>query len=159
MELSARTTDRRVCAPVVGICNHTFHKDCITSWIKSKSNHQCPVCKQFWQIKKQELIIKKPIKKTINIPTTTLDENHTPTPEEYFSPLEPDTYADDMPALEQVPDDMPELEPDTYTDNMPALVPVSDDDMPALEPASDDDMLSLADPIAEEFFSTSVDIN
>ena len=52
MELSAKTNDRTVCAPVVGVCGHTFHKDCITSWINTRHNTKCPVCKQNWQIKK-----------------------------------------------------------------------------------------------------------
>ena len=54
MELSAKTNDRTVCAPVVGVCGHTFHKDCITSWINTRNNNKCPVCKQNWQIKKIE---------------------------------------------------------------------------------------------------------
>ena len=54
MELSAKTNDRTVCAPVVGVCGHTFHKDCITSWINTRHNTKCPVCKQNWQIKKIE---------------------------------------------------------------------------------------------------------
>jgi len=34
---------------VVGACDHAFHLECITPWVK---NHQhCPICSQKWLIK------------------------------------------------------------------------------------------------------------
>ena len=64
MELSAEAKERTVCAPVQGICGHTFHKDCITSWLKN--NRKCPICKRTWQVKQLQTVQDKKDKDFLN---------------------------------------------------------------------------------------------
>jgi RING-box protein 1 len=33
-----------------GVCGHSFHKECITPWIKT--NQYCPICSSKWSIVK-----------------------------------------------------------------------------------------------------------
>jgi len=40
---------------VSGICNHSFHEECINPWIKT--NNYCPICFQKWEFVKQDKII------------------------------------------------------------------------------------------------------
>ena len=35
--------------PVVGVCNHAFHNDCISNWLKTKK--VCPLCNAPWAFK------------------------------------------------------------------------------------------------------------
>ena len=35
--------------PIIGNCNHCYHKECINLWIKNKN--LCPLCNQIWKLK------------------------------------------------------------------------------------------------------------
>lgn len=39
---------------VIGTCNHAFHYDCISSWIKNNSN--CPLCNKRWVFKNKTIV-------------------------------------------------------------------------------------------------------
>jgi len=38
-----------------GICNHSYHEECINPWIKT--NNYCPICFQKWEFVKQDKLI------------------------------------------------------------------------------------------------------
>lgn len=96
--------------PVVGVCNHAFHYECISSWLKNQ-NKNCPLCNQTWVSKKNE-----------NVESTESSEDNV------------DLFLDNFPPLPneniQTNEDttiMTDSESDT-DDEMPALV----DDVPVL---------------------------
>jgi len=37
---------------VVGNCGHSFHRECLTGWIKD--NPRCPICGEKWSYQKEE---------------------------------------------------------------------------------------------------------
>lgn len=53
---------------VSGICNHSFHEECINPWVKT--NNYCPICFQKWEFVKQdkqdEIVIELKKKKFID---------------------------------------------------------------------------------------------
>jgi hypothetical protein len=53
---------------VTGICDHSFHYDCIKPWVDQ--NNHCPICSVKWQYQQQpvEKIIKQPVEKIIKQP-------------------------------------------------------------------------------------------
>ena len=148
MELSAKTNDRTVCAPVVGVCGHTFHKDCITSWVNTKKINECPICKQYWQIKKIEekkdsLEKKKEIMEQIKSLVNSSDNLNTPLTQESIQSMISHIITGDEEILSQSTqtnfnnennldlnnsnnDSVPELESDT--DSMPELESVISDE-------------------------------
>jgi len=46
----ASNSDIQLCRPVLGMCGHAYHRDCIEYW--TKSHKVCPLCNADWKIKK-----------------------------------------------------------------------------------------------------------
>jgi E3 ubiquitin-protein ligase RBX1 len=44
-EPSISSSSSESCA-VVGVCNHAYHYDCISNWLKTR--HNCPLCNSKW---------------------------------------------------------------------------------------------------------------
>jgi anaphase-promoting complex subunit 11 len=34
---------------ITGKCGHTFHSECINTWIDKNKNKKCPTCSQTWE--------------------------------------------------------------------------------------------------------------
>ena len=37
---------------VIGLCNHSFHSECISGWLKTNNLH-CPICSKKWEVYKK----------------------------------------------------------------------------------------------------------
>ncbi len=51
-EPSINSDNTDSCA-VVGVCNHAFHHDCITNWLKARN--VCPLCNKKWSYMKTNI--------------------------------------------------------------------------------------------------------
>jgi hypothetical protein len=162
MELSAEANDRTICAPVKGVCGHTFHKDCITSWLKN--NRKCPICKRPWKIQQiksintdenktflnniQNLLkgIPGDFRKEINEILNNLKDNE--------DSVEKKKIIEKMIAISTMQNSMNQSNEESITDNETIQTIISnaisnvedennddddDDDMPELESVDDDD--------------------
>ena len=56
------------CISVIGICEHVYHKCCITSWTSNLSSiaKKCPLCNKLWELKKRSINISNTNQVVIN---------------------------------------------------------------------------------------------